>query len=54
MAALTARQASHAGQSLRHATPKYADVVKSDEVIAFLKSLPKQMFELPGGRLRPA
>ena len=28
---------------------KYADVVSSEEVVAFLKSLPKQMFDLPPG-----
>jgi hypothetical protein len=28
---------------------KYADVVRADEVIDFLKSLPKGMFDLPKG-----
>jgi hypothetical protein len=29
---------------------KYADVVKADEVISFIESLPKGMFELPKGQ----
>jgi len=28
---------------------KYADVVKADEVITFIQSLPKGLFELPKG-----
>ena len=41
-------QASHA-INLFDMHAKYADVVKSDEVIEFLRSLPKQMFDLPAG-----
>ena len=41
-------QASHA-INLFDMHAKYADVVKSDEVIAFLRSLPQQMFDLPPG-----
>ena len=41
-------QASHA-INLCDMNAKYADVMKSDEVIAFLASLPKGMFDLPAG-----
>jgi len=42
-------QASHA-INLCDMNAKYADVVKSDEVIAFLKTLPKGMYNLPSGQ----
>ena len=32
---------------------KYADVVKSDEVLTYLQSLPKGMFDLPAGAPQP-
>jgi len=41
-------QASHA-INLCDMHAKYADVVRSEEVIAFIRSLPKGMFELPKG-----
>ena len=44
-------QASHA-INLFDMHAKYADVVKSDDAIAFLRSLPKGMYELPSGTPR--
>src|SRR6185312_6893614 len=44
-------QASHA-INLCDMHAKYADVVRADEVIAFLKSLPKDQYELPSGNPR--
>jgi nicotinamidase-related amidase len=44
-------QASHA-INLFDMHAKYADVVRSDEVIAFLRSLPKGQFDLPLGVAR--
>jgi isochorismate hydrolase len=41
-------QASHA-INLCDMNAKYADVVKTSEVLAFLDTLPKEMFELPKG-----
>src|SRR5215469_7908729 len=41
-------QASHA-INLFDMHAKYADVVKSEEVIEFLRSLPKRLFDLPPG-----
>ena len=41
-------QASHA-INLCDMNAKYADVVKTDEVLAFLESLPSGMFDLPKG-----
>jgi maleamate amidohydrolase len=42
-------QASHA-INLCDMHAKYADVVKADEAIAFIESLPKGLFELPSGQ----
>ena len=44
-------QASHA-INLCDMHAKYADVVKLDEAIAFINTLPKGMFELPRGELQ--
>ena len=41
-------QASHA-INLCDMNAKYADVMKSDEVLAFIESLPTGMFDLPSG-----
>ncbi len=42
-------QASHA-INLCDMHAKYADVVKADEVVAFIEGLPKGLFELPSGQ----
>jgi maleamate amidohydrolase len=46
-------QASHA-INLCDMNAKYADVVKTDEALAFLNSLPTGMFELPAGSSAPS
>src|SRR5689334_22127595 len=46
-------QASHA-INLCDMNAKYADVVKTSEVLAFFDSLPNGMFELPKGTAAPA
>ena len=46
-------QASHA-INLTDADAKYADVVKTSEVLAFFDSLPNGMFDLPKGSTAPA
>lgn len=43
-------QASHA-MSLCDMHAKYADVVKMEEVLAFIETLPRGLFELPGAAL---
>jgi nicotinamidase-related amidase len=45
-------QASHA-INLCDMNAKYADVVKTAEVLAFFDTLPKGMFELPKGAAAP-
>jgi maleamate amidohydrolase len=42
-------QASHA-INLCDMNAKYADVVKTDEVLAFFDTLPSGMYELPAGK----
>jgi maleamate amidohydrolase len=44
-------QASHA-LSLCDMNAKYADVVKLQEVLTFVQSLPRGLFDLPGARKR--
>ena len=44
-------QASHA-INLCDMNAKYADVVKTDEVLAFFDTLPSGMYELPSGKSR--
>ena len=44
-------QASHA-INLCDMNAKYADIVKSEEVVAFLQTLPKGMYNLPSGEPR--
>jgi maleamate amidohydrolase len=46
-------QASHA-INLCDMNAKYADVVKTSEVLAYLDSLPSGMFNLPAGTAAPA
>jgi len=46
-------QASHA-INLCDMNAKYADVVKTSEVLAFLDTLPRDMYELPKGNAAPA